>query len=186
MRAISRRVCTALIIGIAILVSPLAAAEEESEYIVVALQQDPTDKRGGGLEAACVALQLGTGLIMTQGATVDIFATLDGVYIGDSRTFGYKPWHRKYPNLPRKRAPQCHTQNGEAPLETVLHNFLGAGGTILLCPLCYNARGAFPIMTWTRPAADPAAVARARRTAAGTPSRPRRRCPGRCRRRPGT
>lgn len=117
----------AIIFGLVLLGTTQAWAKDK---IVLSLQQDPAD---AGLEAACVALQLGTGLLMSkkEKAEVTIFATLDGVYIADEATY-------------TDAGPICETFRdgvlGEAPLRGVLNGFLAAGGEVLLCPLCYAAR----------------------------------------------
>jgi len=163
MNILIRRSLTALILGFMVFASPLAMAQQN---VVISLQQDPADEKGGGLEAACVALQLGAGLLMKGAADetdVKVFATLDGVYIADAETYGYRPCHPKFSAVPHK-PPYCDTYVGgvldEKPLEDVLRDFLDEGGEILLCPLCYQVRGAFPIMkiTLTSGNAVPVAV----------------------------
>ena len=115
-----------IILGLMLLGSTAALAKDK---VVLSLQQDPATD---GLEAACVALQLGTGLLKSgkKKAKVTIFATLDGVYIADENTY--------------EGTPICETFNGvelgEAPLRGVLNGFLDAGGEVLLCPLCFTVR----------------------------------------------
>jgi hypothetical protein len=122
----SKKVIVGLALGLLLTSSPLALAKDK---VVLSLQQDPA---GDGLEAACVVLQLGTGLLKSpkKKAEVTIFATLDGVYIADQNTYVSQP--------------VCDTLSsagpGEAPLQDVLDGFLGAGGEVLLCPLCYHVR----------------------------------------------
>lgn len=135
MKAFTSRVVTALILGAAVFSSPLALAKDK---VVLSLQQDPA---GDGQEAACVALQLGTGLLMSKKkkAEVTIFATLDGVYIADEDIYNGDD------------SPICDTINpagvlGEAPLRNVLENFLDAGGEVLLCPLCFRVRQPFTVI----------------------------------------
>jgi len=130
MKALTGRILAVLTLGFIIFASPLALAKDK---IVLSLQQNPAE---AGLEASCVALQLGTGLLMSEKekAKVTIFATLDGVYIADEATYDTDP--------------QCETINefGDlvpVPLEGVLNGFLNAGGEILLCPLCFKARQPF-------------------------------------------
>jgi predicted peroxiredoxin len=115
-----------IVIGLMLIGSTAALAKDK---VVLSLQQDPAED---GLEAACVALQLGTGLLKSakEKAKVTIFATLDGVYIADENTYG--------------STPICETFKdgvlGEAPLRGVLNGFLNAGGEVLLCPLCFAVR----------------------------------------------
>ncbi len=152
----------AAICGAALLVSPIVAAEEEPvtgdelDRVVVSLQQDPTEK--DGLEAACVALQLGTGLLMSeqQEVNVTLFATLDGVYIADEKTYARRGRHghdddwddddgdKRGRHRRGSEGPICETfrdgELGRAPLRDILHGFLNAGGDVLLCPLCFAVR----------------------------------------------
>lgn len=122
----SKKAIVGMVLGLLLASSPLALAKDK---VVLSLQQDPA---GDGLEAACVVLQLGTGLLKSpkKKAEVTIFATLDGVYIADQNTYD--------------STPMCDTLSsaglGEAPLLEVLNGYLGAGGEVLLCPLCYEVR----------------------------------------------
>ena len=122
----SKNAIVGMVLGLLLTSSPLALAKDK---VVLSFQQDPA---GDVLEAACVVLQLGTGLLKSpkKKAEVTVFATLDGVYIADLNTYGSDP--------------MCDTLSsagpGEAPLLAVLDGFLSAGGEILLCPLCYNVR----------------------------------------------
>ena len=135
----------ACVIGAILAFGPLAMADDPPpQKVVISLQQDPG---GDGLEAACVALQLGMGL-MKSGAEVTLFATLDGIYIADAETYGYKgkrlAWGKSEGPGPAN-PPICDTLSpegvlGEAPLEAILFKFLDAGGEILLCPLCNAVR----------------------------------------------
>lgn len=137
MKALNRRIFSALILGVMVFASPLALAKDK---VVLSLQQDPADEEG--LEPACVALQLGTGLLKSGKAKVTIFATLDGIYIADVVTYGYDPLDL---TLPPVDPPICDTMSatgvlGEDPLENVLFGFLNVGGEVLLCPLCDAVR----------------------------------------------
>jgi hypothetical protein len=113
-------------LGVLLVASPMTFAKDK---VVLSLQQDPA---ADGLEAACVALQLGTGLLKSpkEKAKVTIFATLDGVYIADETTYA--------------SGPECDTFSsaglGTASLRDILNGFLNAGGEVLLCPLCFAAR----------------------------------------------
>lgn len=128
MKALTGQILAVLTVVLTIFASPHALAADK---VVLSLQQDLTDE--AGLEASCVALQLGTGLLMSQKekAKVTIFATLEGVHIADQAIYD--------------TYPECETFNEDgqlvqAPLEDVLNGFLDAGGEILLCPLCYWVR----------------------------------------------
>lgn len=113
----------------------VALAEESPpplQNIVIGLQSDPlTDQ-----EPACVALQLGTGLLMSEKAKVTIFASLDGVGIANTEVMGS-------PQLSRARSKFCKTVSQEGvlqdpvPLPMILENYLVHGGEILACPLCW-------------------------------------------------
>jgi hypothetical protein len=117
---------------------PVALAEDPPpQNIVISLQSDPlTDQ-----EPACVALQLGAGLIRA-GAKVTIFATLDGVGIANADVMGS-------PQLARAPSKFCKAFDEEGvlrsvPLPTVLDNYLAAHvknstipGEILACQLCW-------------------------------------------------
>lgn len=123
---------TALLGAVASLSGASVLAQEESEKIVISLQSDPLTNQ----EPACVALQLGTGLIVNGGADVTIFATLDGVGIANADVMGS-------PQLMRAPSKFCKTVNREGqlqdpvPLPQILQNYLKAGGEILACPLCW-------------------------------------------------
>ena len=120
--------------------SPMALAKDK---VVLSLQQDPASEEG--LEPSCVALQLGIGLLMSGKADVTIFATLDGVYIGDEGTYGYDPINDEPPGptgtpICDALTPPPNSVLVEKPLGDILVGFLNAGGEILLCPLCYAVR----------------------------------------------
>ena len=130
-----------------LLISPLAWGKDN---IVITLKADPTDAPEG-LEAACVALQLGTGLLLQSPRNeVTIFATLDGIYIADAETYG---WRFDGDVWVQDESPICDTLGGnppklgEATLDTVLENFLRAGGEVLLCPLCDVVRQPYTPIT---------------------------------------
>lgn len=142
------RIFTGSILGLMVIGSPLVQAEDAADAVqnvVVSYQQDPTEE--AGLEAACVALQLGTGML--SGANVTIFATLDGIYIADEGTYedvekGKKGKKRRRGKHDDNDGPICETYMdgvlGTKPLRDVLNDFLDAQGKVLLCPLCFEAR----------------------------------------------
>ncbi len=107
---------------------PLASADDK-QSIVISLAEDALT---GDPEPACVALQLGTGLIKSGNANVTIFATLGGVTIGSKDA------------LDSTRLCEQVSQDGKlqdpAELGQVLTNYLKADGAILVCPLCWVAR----------------------------------------------
>ena len=141
-----RRIFAGFILGLMVIGSPLVQAEDAVQNVVISYQQDPTEE--AGLEAACVALQLGTGMLKS-GAEVTIFATLDGVYIADEGTYEDVEKGKKRSKGRRDRnhdddGPICETYVGGVlgtkPLRDVLNDFLDADGEVLLCPLCFAAR----------------------------------------------
>jgi len=143
-----RRIFAGFILGLMVIGSPLVQAEDAADAVqnvVISYQQDPTEE--AGLEAACVALQLGTGML--SGADVTIFATLDGVYIADEGTYedvekGKKGKKGRRGKHDDDDGPICETymdqELGTKPLRDILDDFLNAGGEVLLCPLCFAAR----------------------------------------------
>jgi len=101
------------------------SALAEGKDTVISVQTDPIVDA----EPACVALQLGTGLLRA-GSRVTIFATLGGVGIANAVTYES--------DVP----PQCNAfVNGvledDVPLDQILDGYLAAGGEILVCPLCW-------------------------------------------------
>jgi predicted peroxiredoxin len=146
------RIFAGFILGLMVIGSPLAQAEDvadDVQNVVISYQQDPTEE--AGLEAACVALQLGTGMLLS-GAKVTIFATLDGVYLADEGTYedvekgkkGKKGKKGRRGNHDDDDGPICETYIegvlGDKPLRDILDGFLNAEGEVLLCPLCLAAR----------------------------------------------
>jgi len=133
MNAFYIRLFTVLSALFVILASPVAIAKKggipvRTEQIVISLQEDPL---AGDPERACVALQLGTGLLM-NGAEVTIFATLGGVAIANQAS------------LSSSRLCERVSSDGNlmepAPLSAILSMYLDAGGKILACPLCWVVR----------------------------------------------
>jgi hypothetical protein len=110
------------------LIVPIASAQDQ-QSIVISFAEDALT---GDPEPACVALQLGTGLIKSGAAEVTIFATLGGVTIGSKDALDST-------RLCEQVSPQGKLQD---PMELgeVLTNYLDSGGAILVCPLCWVAR----------------------------------------------
>jgi hypothetical protein len=126
MKTLDRRVVSALILGVMVSASPLALAKDK---VVIGLQQNPVED--AGLEPTCVALQMGTGLLMSGKADVTVVATLDGVFIADMAIYN--------------QGVECDQLSPQGdlskkPLAEVLYGFLNAGGKVLLCPLCVAVR----------------------------------------------
>lgn len=105
-----------------------AAQQQEQQRIVMTLQVDPLSDQ----EPACVALQLGT-LLLSQGADVTLFPTLDGVGIGNANVLA--ALHK----APSEKA-DCLSGEGLTPLPSIVDGFLKAGGTMVVCPLCWTSR----------------------------------------------
>jgi predicted peroxiredoxin len=105
---------------------------------VISLAGDPVL---GDPEPACVALQLGIGLLGSKKADVTIFATLGGVSIGsrDAETA------TRLCETVLRKPPNKWVLDEAKELSEVLGDYLGAGGKIVVCPLCWVARyGDFP------------------------------------------
>lgn len=101
------------------------AALAEGKDTVISVKTDP----GEDAQPACVALQLGTGLLKA-GSRVTIFATLGGVGVAHSPTV-------------MNPANECDTVNqlgqlqDPKSLQQIVEGYLAAGGEILVCPLCW-------------------------------------------------
>jgi len=102
-------------VGLGVATSPLNA--QNSEKIVVHLSHYTDD-----LHAVFMALKLAGGM-QAQGAEVTLFLDLEGVHLADSGRPRSLRW-------------------GEGPpLAEVYHQFIRAGGQVLLCPHCAQAAG---------------------------------------------
>lgn len=114
---------------------PFEPSVDGQENIVVSLSSDPTEDA----EPACVALQIAMNLLMDDlngtaaggkvapADRVVLFATLDGVFL-------VAPDSDLTPQ-------QCLTAGGLKPLSGILSQFVGLGGEVVVCPLCWAARG---------------------------------------------
>ena len=115
--------------------SPLMEEEQEGETVLVADEE--------GTEAACVAVQIGMNLLMSElknclGETtavvtpadeVLLFLTLGGVTAVGPDIGAVEP------------APMCTTPCGPVPLTALIDNFAGMEGSeVIVCPLCWNTR----------------------------------------------
>jgi hypothetical protein len=124
---------------VANVVENLEPSVDQLESVVVSLATNPLDDP----EAACVALQIGTNLLMNDlnedgevdaipADDVTLFVTLDGVYLVDPN-----PRIQNYLNTTK-----CLTPKGRKPLADVLYGFVEmAGGDVVVCPLCWSERG---------------------------------------------
>ena len=114
---------------------PFEPSVDGQEDIVISLSSDPREDA----EPACVALQIGMNLLMndlngpaaggevTPADRVVLFATLDGVYLVAPDS-----------DLTQQ---QCRTAGNPASLAAILNQFVGLGGEVVVCPLCWIERG---------------------------------------------
>ena len=148
-------VMTATIAGVVSLSTGLLAEEPTSstgdvsstdglERVVIALKTNPIRDP----EAACVALQIGMNLLMSDvngsdaGGEVDpadmvtLFPTLDGVEIVSDRM----AMRGTLPNGKPKPYPAhlyCTTPSGEVPLPELVYGFVNMpNAEVVVCPLC--------------------------------------------------
>ena len=101
------------------------SALAEGKDTVISVQTNPLDDP----QPACVALQLGTGLL-NAGSRVTIFATLGGVGVAYAPTVNN-------PSILCQRVNQLGQLQAAVPLKNVVDGYLAAGGEILACPLCW-------------------------------------------------
>lgn len=80
-------------------------------------------------EAACVAFQIGMAVLGEHKRTA-MFVTLNGVYLADQATY----------DIADTSGFMCATPNGPQMLSTVRDNYFNAGGTMVICPLCWFSR----------------------------------------------
>ncbi len=122
---------------VAIKSSPVV--EVEDEYGEVSWQADEA-----GTEAACVAIQIGMNLLMSElkgcdgsfladmspaAGEVKLFLTLDGVRLDGPDI------------LDAVDTPMCTTPCGQVPLTGLLNAFASMPGSdVIVCPLCWNTR----------------------------------------------
>lgn len=101
------------------------SALAEGKDTVISVQTSPLI----AAEPACVALQLGTGLL-NAGSRVTIFATLGGVGVAHAPTV-------ENGAILCQRVNQSGKLLSAVPLKAVVDGYLAAGGEILACPLCW-------------------------------------------------
>ena len=105
--------------------------DDGDEYIAITLQTDPTVDS----EAACVALKLGANLLSSSvpdgtgtmtsvepAEKVVLFPTLGGVQLVNPDT--------------DLSLYECNVLGTPEKLDTVLNDYISAGGEIIVCPLC--------------------------------------------------
>ena len=124
---------------IALLASMASVTHAADQNIAISFKQDIFTEQG--FEAACISLQLGT-MLAKNGATVTLFPSLDGVRVANAT---HLAWADTFGSGVEGSASgigqwQCHTSMGSAPLSKVVNGFISAGGSMLVCPLCWNAR----------------------------------------------
>ena len=116
------------------LAGPSQAASPAPEKTVVHLTKAP-DKQGMNEvelgEAAMLALQMGNLMQGMQGRTA-IFLSLDGTVLADPGVVM---------NIPAIYNPDYPDPDNEDVEPGLLQAFLGAGGRIVVCPLCALRRG---------------------------------------------
>ena len=101
------------------------SALAEGKDTVISVQSNPLT----AAEPACVALQLGTGLL-NAGSRVTIFATLGGVGVAHAPTVDNA-------SILCQRVDQSGKLLSPVSLKAVVDGYLAAGGEILACPLCW-------------------------------------------------
>ena len=101
------------------------SALAEGKDTVISVQSNPLT----AAEPACVALQLGTGLL-NAGSRVTIFATLGGVGVAHAPTVNNA-------SILCQRVNQSGELQPPVQFKSVVDAYLGAGGEILACPLCW-------------------------------------------------
>ncbi len=108
-----------LLMACSILVaSPRAShAQEDQQQVVVHLSHYSDD-----LHAASMALKIGK-ILADAGAEVTLFADLEGTRLGD------------------RRVPQNLLWGSSRPINELYDAFIGAGGSIVLCPHCASVAG---------------------------------------------
>jgi sulfur relay (sulfurtransferase) complex TusBCD TusD component (DsrE family) len=120
--------------GLVVLVLLFAGAVQAADGQKLVVSVKPNLYTESGYEAACVAVSLAS-LLTANGAQVTIFTTLDGVEMANVNTLTYVDLYAEFVG---KWA--CTTSSGQRTLTELVNGFVGAGGTILVCPLCWTAR----------------------------------------------
>ena len=113
---------------------PAKAASPAPEKTVIHLTKAP-DKQGMNEvetgEAAMLALQMANLMQGTQGRTA-IFLSLDGTVLADPNVIM---------NIPAIYNPDYPDPGNDEVKPGLLQAFLGAGGRVVVCPLCGMRRG---------------------------------------------
>ena len=122
--------------------SPAVMAQQPPECIsppenpvVISLKSNPTSNA----EAACLAVTLARVIQSNpyNRQYVTMFPTLDGVALGSHKTVKLKRFKCEVPG-PFAGLPPDKT--GTISLEENLNGFLEGGGTMIICPLCWETR----------------------------------------------
>ncbi len=130
---------------------PAFAVDAESQqHVVITLQQDPLQN----VEASCVAIQI--GMSQLKGSQVTLFPTLAGVGVVNNEVLdlldpdeaarpGRGRGHTFWSHKGKKAEPElCLVSSPDGmvlmPLKALLDNFVGMGGKIIVCPLCWFKR----------------------------------------------
>jgi predicted peroxiredoxin len=135
---INRFITTTILLSL-LTIPSVHAADATGQKFTVSFKKDVFTEKG--YEAACIALQLAT-LMAKKGATVTLFPSLDGVVIANK---AHLAWAETYAsgnnsNVTGVGSWTCATSTGPTPLPNLITGFVGAGGTILVCPVCWNSR----------------------------------------------
>ncbi len=109
-----------------------AAFADTNDNIVVSVKSNLYDEKG--FESACVGVQMGM-LLLSKGASVSLFVSLDGVELANATTLSYIDAVNTYVNK-----TNCVTKDGPKTLPQIVNGFTSAGGNIVVCPLCWLSR----------------------------------------------
>lgn len=124
------------VMAISVLTNPVIAAGTTSknvtQEIMISFKQNLYTE--SGYEAACVATSLGM-LFTNNGANVTLFVTLDGVELANATSMTYVD---AYAALIGKWS--CNTSTGSKSLSELIKGFASAGGSIMICPICWGSR----------------------------------------------
>lgn len=96
---------------------PAAQAQQKQSIVVVNLKQGSND-----LRAAVMAMELAVSLV-EKGATVTIYANLEGVRLFDARQ------------------PDLRCGANDTTVAELYKRFVAGGGQVIVCPLCAEAAG---------------------------------------------
>jgi hypothetical protein len=144
-----KRLFTGLVfMGAALAVSPQLPAQEAEgpQNVVITFQQElrPTTPSNirmkhflspDAIEKACIAVSLGTQLVMSGGADVTLFPATAGVWLANETLMIESGAADELCFTPMPQDPKHYT-----PLLDHVRNFVAAGGDIVVCPLCWITR----------------------------------------------